>query len=467
MAATVVKCLYEFVGEAETDLSLSLGDLIKITNVVSDDWYEGTCNGKSGQFPKAFVEAVKSSEIFEMALAVANFSSEQEGDISLKEGEVVIITEIIDDNWAIGHTHGGNKGSFPRAFIKQISFEDSALKNALQASVEPKDKMVGLTNTDNETVEDGPPSSNTYAVISPFVAQGENELNIVVGDIVEVLSTYDDFWLEGKLQSGKTGIFPKMCIDYREEINEKLAVANSDQVISKVEVESVIERTEEPKSDPEKCMLSAIFVYNSSVEGDLSFEIGAKIKLVEVIDENWYRGEMNGIVGVFPANHVEKISNASLNANEKIQENDLPSPDVDKFEKFNSGSIPATPLNTILQDSEEEIKKKDLKVSPSPPISKTVRKTAPTRPVTGPKKPSPINNKVVESTVLEKVEKPEKPKKKALPERPKMPSKRDILPPFSYTFSTESQPTVIIPGQYVKPGEPNVIILRQSAIKST
>ena len=455
MAGTV-KCIYEFVGEVDTDLSLSIGDIIKINNVVSDDWYEGTCNGKTGQFPKAFVEVVESTgELFEMALAVSNFAGEQEGDIALKEGEVVIITEIIDNNWAVGHTHGGNKGTFPRAFVKQISFEDSVLKNALQAaSVEPKIESVESTETADESFVDGP--ENVYTAISPFVAQGESELNVVVGENIEVLSVYDDFWLEGKTKNGKIGIFPKMCIDYPEETDKMPTEADSD--VSKTE-EGVSIETETAlcPSEKEEGMLCAIFDYNSSMEGDLSFKIGAKIKLVEIIDENWYKGELEGTVGAFPANHVEKIHDESLD--ESIEENNSQNQIVDQ------PSTTTEPVNSIPQESEKIAEKEDLKESPpAQPVSKPARKPGPTRPSAGPKKPTPITT---ETSVPEKPEKPEKPKKKAPPERPKMPSKKDLLPPFSYTFSTESQPTVIIPGEYVKQGEPNVIILRRSAIKST
>lgn len=457
MAGTVVKCVYEFVGEVDTDLSLSLGDLIKITNVVSDDWYEGTCNGKSGQFPKAFVEAVESTgDLFEMALAVANFPGEQEGDIALKEGEVVIITEIIDDNWAVGHTHGGNKGTFPRAFIKQISFEDIALKNALQASVEPQNES---TETENKCFVEGT-EYNVYTAISPFVAQGESELNIVVGENIEVLSVYDDFWLEGKTQNGKIGIFPRMCIDYPEETIEIPTVVDSDISLTEVEVEEI--PVEYP---PENEMLYATFDYNSSVEGDLSFEIGAKIKLVEIIDENWYKGELDGVVGVFPANHVEKVPENSLNNKEKTEKSYSENQAVEKLSSV---------VETVQVDSEKVNKQEHLIVlKPEQPVPKPARKPAPTRPSAGPKKPPLINNTITESSVpeeqdkLEKPDKPEKPKKKAPPERPKMPSKKDLFPPFSFIFSTESQPTVIIPGEYVKPGEPNVIILRRSVVKST
>ena len=261
MAGTV-KCVYEFVGEVDTDLSLSLGDIIKITDVVSGDWYVGTCNGKTGQFPKAFVEVVESTgELFEVALAVSNFVGEQEGDIALKEGEVVIITEIIDDNWAVGHTHGGNKGTFPRAFVKQISFEDSVLKNALQAaSVEPKLESVEYTETTDESLVDGP--ENIFTAISPFVAQGESELNVVVGENIEVLSVYDDFWLEGKTKNGKIGIFPKMCIDYPEETDEMSTEADSD--VSKTEEKvSIVTEPAQCPLEKEVEVLCACLLYTS------------------------------------------------------------------------------------------------------------------------------------------------------------------------------------------------------------
>ena len=446
MAGTIVKCVYGFEGEVDSDLSLNIGDLIKITKVVSDDWYEGTCNGQTGQFPKAFVEETK--EIFDLAIAVNAFNGEQDGDLSLAEGEVIIITEIIDENWAIGHTHGGKKGTFPRAFVKQISFEDNAMKNALQSAVPTLNETedIGKKEEPKSLTEE---DKNVYPVLSPFSAQSDSELDLIAGNTVEVLSTYDDFWLEGRcLQSGEVGIFPRTCIDYPDY---EMPIGASQEPV--VEIEDKKSNIHEAKEEEEEEYFIAIFDYIGSEAGDLSFKTGDRIKLLQVIDDNWIRGELNGEEGVFPSNHVEKSNNATA----AITSNHLAVPES-KIELSVEENIPAAPSETEGKESPENVK--------SEIPSKPTKKSPPSRPTTGPKRPSLSPNIPKKSSIESPIsdnDTTEKPKKKAPPERPKLPTtKKDLLPPFSYKFDTESQPTVIIPGSYVKQGEPNVIILRRT-----
>ena len=48
--------LYEFPGEAEGDLPLSVGDEVEVLEVIDSDWMRGRVEGKQGIFPAAFVE---------------------------------------------------------------------------------------------------------------------------------------------------------------------------------------------------------------------------------------------------------------------------------------------------------------------------------------------------------------------------------------------------------------------------
>ena len=52
--------LYEFVGEAETELSFKEGDTVYVMESVegSPEWSWGRAGGKRGMFPSAFVELV-------------------------------------------------------------------------------------------------------------------------------------------------------------------------------------------------------------------------------------------------------------------------------------------------------------------------------------------------------------------------------------------------------------------------
>nr|XP_018262413.1 uncharacterized protein I303_05430 [Kwoniella dejecticola CBS 10117]OBR84571.1 hypothetical protein I303_05430 [Kwoniella dejecticola CBS 10117] len=54
--AQYVKALYDYSGNAADELSLRVGQVIKVTTQVSDDWWIGECDGRSGLFPKAYTE---------------------------------------------------------------------------------------------------------------------------------------------------------------------------------------------------------------------------------------------------------------------------------------------------------------------------------------------------------------------------------------------------------------------------
>lgn len=52
---TCVAC-FPFTGETDDDLHFTEGAVITITEFVDDDWLRGCVHGKSGMFPKAFVD---------------------------------------------------------------------------------------------------------------------------------------------------------------------------------------------------------------------------------------------------------------------------------------------------------------------------------------------------------------------------------------------------------------------------
>ena len=122
MAGHVVKCIFDFNGDRDGDLSLSVGNLVKITNAINDDWYEGVSeNGSKGRFPKIFTEGCEG--IIDLAIAVSKFDAEQENDLSLETGDLVLVSEVVDQNWLQGFIKGisNKKGIFPKDFVKSLN----------------------------------------------------------------------------------------------------------------------------------------------------------------------------------------------------------------------------------------------------------------------------------------------------------------------------------------------------------
>lgn len=51
-----MKMLYDFAGDAADELPLRTGQIIEVKQEVSEDWWIGECEGRSGLFPKAYAE---------------------------------------------------------------------------------------------------------------------------------------------------------------------------------------------------------------------------------------------------------------------------------------------------------------------------------------------------------------------------------------------------------------------------
>ncbi|KAF8003903.1 hypothetical protein HF325_001351 [Metschnikowia pulcherrima] len=53
-----VKALHEYKSDYDDDLQFAAGQVITVTDIEDDEWYSGTYGGKSGLFPKNFVETL-------------------------------------------------------------------------------------------------------------------------------------------------------------------------------------------------------------------------------------------------------------------------------------------------------------------------------------------------------------------------------------------------------------------------
>uniref|UniRef100_A0A0N5AWI9 Intersectin-1 n=1 Tax=Syphacia muris TaxID=451379 RepID=A0A0N5AWI9_9BILA len=182
--------LYDFQAVEPNDLDLKAGDRIWVTETV-DDWWKGTCGGRTGIFPANYVQKCPDVEInkigegdFGFGKAVAAFEATADNQLSLHVGDVVHIRNKSDAGWWQGEMVGTNGvkkvGWFPGNYVEVQNGKDSD------------------AGSDARSVR------NNLEVLSEalydYTAQRSDELSFVSGDIVVVTDQSDSEWWKGHLQ---------------------------------------------------------------------------------------------------------------------------------------------------------------------------------------------------------------------------------------------------------------------------
>ncbi|KAI9474038.1 MAG: SH3 domain-containing protein [Benjaminiella poitrasii] len=121
--------------------------------------------------------------------------------------------------------------------------------------------------------------TSLYKVLFDYDTDKDDELSLKVGETIRITSKDSpDWWLAERLNSKEIGLVPSNFIEKvsNEEKNMKLAMIIRD--------------------------------YNAQAPDELSLQ---QNRIVTVLDQNvaegWWKGDLNGKIGIFPADHVEFV----------------------------------------------------------------------------------------------------------------------------------------------------------------
>lgn len=54
--------------------------------------------------------------------------------------------------------------------------------------------------------------------------------------------------------------------------------------------------------------VEALYPYTAMNDDELTFEAGAIISVIDKEDAAWWKGTLNGVIGVFPSNYIQPYS---------------------------------------------------------------------------------------------------------------------------------------------------------------
>lgn len=420
---------YDYDAVHEDELTLQVGDLIKnVKKLDEEGWMEGELNGKRGAFPDNFVKEVKkdaepkeenlhkreksgnvASLVQRMSVigipgmgppppnksskkkfrkrqckALFDYIPQNEDELELKVGDVLDITEEVEEGWWSGAI-SGRSGLFPSNFVKELDLSDDG--ESQESSEDTAEPAAATVASPASPI----PSPAINSEVPPLsVAQPKKVMGVGFGDIFKEGSVR----LKTRMPNSEPDIKKPEKPSPTPTPPTKIARTPS----------SDLPRTETDSKPKAKEMCRALYNYDGTNDDELSFKEGDFIHLIskDAGDPGWWRGELNGKEGVFPDNFAAIIQDSEKEKPKKppppVKSPVVPKPELRVGEKRFTPPKP-----------EERDEKPSLELKPSKPAA----------PQVPPKKPMLVNksNSLVKPACIPP-KRPEKPAFSTPPSKP-------------------------------------------------
>uniref|UniRef100_A0A8C5N098 Intersectin-1 n=1 Tax=Leptobrachium leishanense TaxID=445787 RepID=A0A8C5N098_9ANUR len=292
------QALYPWRAKKDNHLNFNKNDIITVLEQ-QDMWWFGEVQGHKGWFPKSYVKLISgplrkstsidstssespaslkrvSSPAFKPAvqgeeyIAMYTYESNEQGDLTFQQGDMIVVIKK-DGDWWTG-TVGDKTGVFPSNYVR---LKDSE-------GVGPAGKSGSLGK-----------KPEIAQVIASYTATGPEQLTLAPGQLILIRKKNPGGWWEGELQArGKKrqiGWFP----------------ANYVKLLSPGTNKTTPTEPPKPATLPPTCQVIGMYDYIAQNDDELAFAKGQVINVLNKEDPDWWKGELNGQVGLFPSNYVK------------------------------------------------------------------------------------------------------------------------------------------------------------------
>ncbi|XP_041356892.1 proteoglycan 4-like [Gigantopelta aegis] len=296
---------FDYTATQDDEISFTAGETVLLERRIDANWLVGKIGDKTGMFPAEFVQVIRplddemtdetqaeylvapeetqfyhdtESSVTSGPRCIARFDFDGDGtdDLTFEEDDVIRLISTMGCDWMRGELKG-KEGIFPIAFVDIIEpLPDDAYR----------------------------PDSFFVTMDSDYVGKEEEELSFKAGDTIKLLGRLDSYWLIGESNT-REGKFPASLVStpLPPELPDYEPPAH---LVQEQETESHHLSTEASHSDGTP-FATALHDFGGEQDGDLSFQEGDRIELVDRVGTDWYRGRLHGKEGMFPAAfvHVE------------------------------------------------------------------------------------------------------------------------------------------------------------------
>ncbi|XP_032132494.1 intersectin-1 isoform X4 [Sapajus apella] len=222
------------------------------------------------------------------AQALYPWRAKKDNHLNFNKNDVITVLEQ-QDMWWFGEVQG-QKGWFPKSYVKLIS---GPIRKSTSMESGSSESPASLKRVASPAAKPAVSGEEIAQVIASYTATGPEQLTLAPGQLILIRKKNPGGWWEGELQArGKKrqiGWFP----------------ANYVKLLSPGT--SKITPTEPPKSTAlaAVCQVIGMYDYIAQNDDELAFNKGQIINVLNKEDPDWWKGEVNGQVGLFPSNYVK------------------------------------------------------------------------------------------------------------------------------------------------------------------
>ncbi|XP_010895870.2 dynamin-binding protein isoform X2 [Esox lucius] len=318
---SVVRAVFEFLPSVSEELPLFTGDVIEVLNVVDEFWLFGNKDGVTGQFPSTFVEAVtipSTKPEDKLYVCINDFSTIEPGNLPLQRGDVVAAEVSADPQtaWLRARNAWGARGLFPVSCVKELHLSG-------------RSRQLSERCAQAQASELPPYALGQARALMALHAQLHEELDFREGDLITIVGLPESGWFEGELL-GQRGIFPEGFVELlgplrsphdtdADTMNYKTEPLTHEpnSAGEGAEKEDEVFSVEAGMEDKEEGGVYGIALYDfrAMEPGELDFDVGDRIRVVNTLEDGWLEGELRGRSGAFPCRFV-KIEDNGQNLRE-------------------------------------------------------------------------------------------------------------------------------------------------------
>jgi len=335
MANIKAKVIFEYNASQEDELTLAVGDIVKIIDQSDDGWWEGELNGKHGMFPENFVEVIDEVPINNIpkpapiakppkvtARVTFDYDAEETDELNLREGDVIQILDQEDEGWWEGLCNG-KRGMFPSNFVKIIDdstakavpvpmdiAESEAKPHEMEEKVEEK-KVDELIRFDEKPA---PAVLSANATPHPVAVEEETKKARITSGMGFAISNMD---------LSKAKLRPVSLSSDLKKAAESADSFEKSTPVSKARISHDTGNTKRnapapPPSETEE-RYKVKFDYMPENDDELALHVGDVVVVTDKnVSDGWWEGSSNGKSGFFPNNFLEETPVADAAPKDKL-----------------------------------------------------------------------------------------------------------------------------------------------------